>query len=121
VPLLEEVHERLSGVVIECLPYAEFIARYDRAGALFYLDPPYWGSESDYGRGVFERDDFERLAAILAGLKGRFLLSLGDRPELRRLFARFAIERVRSTYTLAGGTGAKVVSELLISGPSEEP
>lgn len=40
VPLLEDVHERLAGVLIERLPYAECIRRYDsRPGALFYCDP----------------------------------------------------------------------------------
>ena len=39
-PLLEEVHERMAGVVIECLAWAEFIDRWDRKGMLFYLDPP---------------------------------------------------------------------------------
>lgn len=43
---------RLAGVIIENLPYGEFIARYDGPGVLFYLDPPYWGSEGDYGRGA---------------------------------------------------------------------
>jgi hypothetical protein len=41
-PLLEEVHERLAGVVIERLPYGELIRRYDRPETLFYLYPPYW-------------------------------------------------------------------------------
>lgn len=40
-PVLEEAHERLAGVWIECLPYAEFIRRWDRPGTLFYCDPPY--------------------------------------------------------------------------------
>jgi DNA adenine methylase len=31
-PMLAEIHERLQSVVIERLPYAEFIRRYDRAG-----------------------------------------------------------------------------------------
>ena len=30
--ILEEVHSRLARVVIECLPYEEFITRYDRPG-----------------------------------------------------------------------------------------
>ncbi len=42
-PLLEDVHERLSGVTIENLDWLDFIERYDRPGVLFYLDPPYWG------------------------------------------------------------------------------
>ena len=49
--MLEAVHERLDGVVIECLPYAEFITRYDKLATLFYLDPPYWECENDYGKG----------------------------------------------------------------------
>lgn len=51
-PLLADVHERLAGVTIERLPYDEFIRRYDRAGMLFYLDPPYFGGENDYGKGI---------------------------------------------------------------------
>ncbi len=38
---LLEIHERLAGVVIECLPWPEFLARYD-SPTLFHLDPPYW-------------------------------------------------------------------------------
>ena len=51
--MLGAVHERLSGVIIECLPYVEFVSRYARSGTLFYLDPPYWGCEGDYGKVVF--------------------------------------------------------------------
>ncbi|MFL9829182.1 DNA adenine methylase, partial [Rhodoplanes sp. SY1] len=44
-PLLCEIHERLAGVTIESLPWAEFLRRYDSPKTLFYLDPPYFGSE----------------------------------------------------------------------------
>jgi hypothetical protein len=74
-PMLAEIHERLQSVVIERLPYAEFIRRYDRAGALFYLDPPYWACERDYGPDVFTREDFAALASQLATIKGKFLVS----------------------------------------------
>lgn len=115
--ILEDVHARLAGVVIECLPYAELLRRYDRPGTLFYLDPPYWGSEGDYGAGMFGREDFERLAEQLRGLQGRFLLSLNDRPEVRRLFAWAEIEAVQTTYSIAGGGRSEgKVGEVLISG-----
>ena len=118
LPLLEAAHERLAGVTIECLPWEAFVDRYDRKGALFFLDPPYWGSEDDYGKGQFPREQFERLADRLRGIKGRFLVSLNDVPEVRRLFRGCRIEPVRTTYTLAGGNrGADQARELLISGP----
>ncbi len=112
-PALEEIHERLAGVVIECLPFSDLIRRYDGPEVLFYLDPPYWGSEEDYGAGLFARSDFEGIAAQLAGIKGRFLLSLNDTPGVREVFAAFTIEEVRTTYQISGQP--KPAREVLIS------
>lgn len=114
VPMLEAVHERLSGVTIECLDWADFLARYDRTGTLFYLDPPYYGCEDDYGVGQFPRSDFEKMAAALAGLRGAFLLSLNDRPEVREIFAAFKIRDVKVRYHV-GAAGGKEFGEVLIS------
>jgi DNA adenine methylase len=117
--LLEDVHERLAGVVIERLPYAELLRRYDRPDTLFYLDPPYWGSEDDYGRHLFAAPDFEHLADLLAGLKGKFILSLNDVAEVRRLFARFPQTPVATSYSISKEPGARGrVGELLITHPS---
>jgi DNA adenine methylase len=115
-PALEAVHERLSGTTIECLPFDQLIRRYDRPGTLFYLDPPYFGSETDYGAELFGRDDFCRLADILAAVKGRFMMSLNDHPEVRRIFSGFRLEEVTTTYSI-GVTAAKRVPELIISPP----
>lgn len=115
-PELEELHERLAGVVIECLPFEAFIPRYDRPHTLFYLDPPYYGCERDYGPALFTRADFEQLAALLAGIQGRFLLSLNDTPEVREIFAAFALESVETTYTVRGGGKATRARELIITG-----
>lgn len=113
-PILEAVHERLSGVVIECLPYGEFIARYDRPGTLFYLDPPYAGSEDDYGKGVFAPGDFVTLATQLRSIAGGFILSINDTPTVRAAFDGFAMEAVKTTYSIASGP-AQTVGELIIS------
>lgn len=114
-PVLEEIHERMAGVVIESLPWDKFLPRWDRPGMLFYLDPPYWGNEDDYGAGVFSRDDFTALKEALRGLRGRFILSINDRPEVREVFKPFAMESVDCTYSVKGGKG-KAVKELIISG-----
>ena len=113
-PMLEDVHTRLSSVVIECLPYAEFIARYDKPETLFYLDPPYWNCEKDYGKDVFARSDFERLSKQLKKIKGRFIMSINDVPEIRKLFAFANIEAVGTNYSVGKGNGKKV-GELIIS------
>ena len=111
--LIAAAARRLDGVLIECLDWAAFLDRYDTPETLFYCDPPYWGHETDYGQGLFSREDFARLATRLTTLQGRFLLSLNDRPETRALFAGFAIDAVETTYTAARGRRA---TELLISG-----
>lgn len=101
-PLLEAAHERLAGVYVECLRWQDFLTRYDRPGALFFLDPPYWGVEDTYGAGMFERAEFDEMAARLAAIKGRFILTVNDRAELRRLFAFASIEGVRLEYRVSG-------------------
>lgn len=114
VPMLEEVHERLCGVDIERLPYADLVERYDTPGTLFFLDPPYFGNEDDYGAGVFSAADFERLSGLLEAIEGRFIMTINDTPEIRALFAGFAIEPVELNYRLSGKvTPAR---ELIISG-----
>ncbi len=85
------------------MPYQDFIARYDRPATLFYLDLPYWGLETLYGKGLFERGDYERLAGLLKDLRGRFIMALNDVPEVRQLFAGSRIEALETTYTIAGG------------------
>jgi DNA adenine methylase len=106
-PMLEDLHTRLAGVVIECLDYHAFITRYDAGGTLFYLDPPYWGSEDDYGKEMFAPSDFDRLADLLGGIKGRFVMSINDVPEIRARFARFHLLELSTTYTIGRQTAAR--------------
>ncbi len=113
-PDLEALHERLSAVTVTCMDYAAFIARVDRAGTFFYLDPPYWGCEDDYGKGLFEREDFVLLSGLLRTIKGRFLMSINDVPEIRETFAGFHIAEVSTTYTIGQKDRSKR-AELLIS------
>ncbi len=113
--LIRAAHGRLQGTHIECLDWAAFIPRYDRASTLFYLDPPYMGHEADYGRQVFGRGDFARLAEMLKGLKGRFILSINERPEIREMFAWAEIDVVETRYSV-NAKAARRVGELLISG-----
>ena len=115
-PMLEDMHSRMSGVVIECLDYAEFIRRYDGPATLFYLDPPYWGSENDYGKEMFAREEFVRMADQLGKIQGQFLMSINDVPAIREAFAAFNLTEVATTYTIAKqGESRGARAELLIS------
>lgn len=95
---LSEVHLRLVNVTVENLPWQEFLRRYDRPGTFFYLDPPYWKAP------VYEHNltlpDYRELAEALEGLKGKFILSINDRPEMRGVFRQFRLQQVRLNYSV---------------------
>ena len=117
--LLEKTHERLQRVQIECLPYEEILKRFDRASTLFYLDPPYFGRK--LYKFNFDEADFVVLEERLRGLEGKFVLSLNDVPEVRRIFHRFRFQEVELAYT-AQKTAGKRFRELLITNyPIQRP
>lgn len=112
---LEAVHERLAGVMIDCLDWRDFLTRWDRPETLFYVDPPYYGTERYY-RADFPRADHEALAALLRGLKGRFILTMNDSPETREIYGGLGVvESVDLTYTARGGKGAVRAREIIVS------
>jgi DNA adenine methylase len=111
---LSAVHLRLSRVYVENRPYDNIINRFDKPGTFFYCDPPYYGFEDYYGKGVFGRDDFQKLRDILNNIKGKFILSINDNEVIRKLYKGFNIEVVETTYMAGGANKKKRVKELLI-------
>lgn len=113
---LSAAHLRLAQVTIERQPYAKIIERLDRPTTLFYLDPPYFGCEDYYGKGLFSRDDFERLALQMSTIKGKCIVSLNDTPEVRAIFKGFRLIAAPTKWSLGVVQGAplKTISELLI-------
>lgn len=110
--VLHLAHERLLNVQLECLPYQQILKKYDRPFAFFYLDPPYFGLP--YYKFNFKEEDYEELAGLLTQLKGRFLLSLNDRPEVREIFKNFKIHGLEFAYSSQRKAG-KVYKEVLIT------
>ena len=113
---LAEVHERLAGVVLECLDFEAFIRRYDRPYTLFYVDPPYTGSEGYYGKSLFKPDDLLRLATVLKCIQGRFIASNADCPEVRSAFAGCEIREVGVNYSAGGRGSVKAAREVIVIG-----
>jgi DNA adenine methylase len=110
--LIRRTHERLQHVELECLPYQQILKKADRPSTFFYLDPPYFNRK--LYKFNFTDDDFVELARILKGLKGKFLLSLNDTPEVRKIFASFKIRSLQLAYSSQRVAG-KRYEELLIS------
>jgi DNA adenine methylase len=111
---LSAVHLRLSRVYVENRPYDNIINRFDKPDTFFYCDPPYYGFEDYYGKGLFGRDDFQKLRDILNNIKGKFILSINDNVAIRKLYKDFHIEVVETSYSAAGANKKKRVNELLI-------
>lgn len=110
---LSAAHIRLSRVIVECLPWQDCIRRYDRTHTLFFCDPPYWqvaGYDCPFGL-----EQYEQLAEILGTCNGRFLLTINDHPEMRRVFSGFEFKPLETTYTIgrSASSKAKIRRELV--------
>ncbi|MDD2468290.1 MAG: hypothetical protein PHI97_30285 [Desulfobulbus sp.] len=62
------------------------------------------------------QQDFYDLTEVLAGIKGRFLMTINDTPEIREIFERFTIEEFELKYSMSKkeGSRSQVRTELLI-------
>ncbi len=70
----EEYARRLETVQLEHADALYVIQSRDHEAAFFYCDPPYVGSNCGHYKGYTEAD-YEALLSLLAGIKGKFLLS----------------------------------------------
>jgi DNA adenine methylase len=71
---LSDIHKRLQNVTIEQLDFEKCIQKYDTPNTLFFIDPPYLGTEYYYTTD-FTIDDHKRLLQLLKNIKGKFVLT----------------------------------------------
>lgn len=117
-PHIYTVAGRLQGVVLENQDFERIILARDSEDTFFYADPPYFMTEDYYLGGNFGREDHERLANVLLGAHGLWLLSYNDCPEIISLYSKpgIYIERFTRLSNLAQKYEAgKKYPELLIS------
>lgn len=109
---LSQAHIRLARTVVEHLPWADCIARYDRPHTLFYCDPPYWGTE---GYGVdFGLEEYTRLAELARSIKGKMVVSVNDIPAMRKMFKGLAMMSLPIRYSVGGAGRSNAPSRELI-------
>lgn len=65
---------------------------------------------------MFDAGQFELMAEQLRGIGGKFILSLNDHPEVRRIFSGFAFRDEDVRWTLRGNRNAKIAKEVIITG-----
>ena len=65
---------RLQNVQIECCDALRIIKSRDTPDSFFYCDPPYVGADQGHYDG-YTQEDFDALLSLLAGIRGRFILS----------------------------------------------
>ena len=90
-PLIDMASRRLQKVIIENQDFEILIKHYDSPVSFFYCDPPYFATENYYKDVGFTAKDHIRLCETLAGIKGKFLVSYNDCPEIRELWDRDGI------------------------------
>lgn len=110
---LKKVQERLKNVLIEHKNFDNLIKTYNQENTLFYLDPPYVGTEKYY-KIPFTLEEHQRLADILKNIKGKFILSYNDVPLIRQLYDEFTIEPIIRKNFLSGNGDNKVPFKELI-------
>ena len=79
--------------------FCDLIKQFDSPDTLFYLDPPYSKSKSDYDLGGL---DFNEVYDCLENIKGKFILSYDKSDEIKKKFKKYKFKTIETVYELSG-------------------
>lgn len=110
---LDQYKDRLKDVKIYNVDFRELITKYDNESTFFYLDPPYSHCKKNWGyKNLLTTND---IYEAIKNIKGKFILSYDDSPEIRNIFKDFYIKEIKTKYSLSATINNRTVIELLIS------
>ena len=92
---LDEYKGLLKGVELLNQDYESVVKKYDGFDTFFFIDPPYENTNQSFGYAEGKNFNFERLAQVLAGIKGKFLMTINDSKRIRQLFKGFNIKPIK--------------------------
>lgn len=112
--------DRLRGVTIDNLDWAEVVDRYDGPDTLFYFDPPYVGP----GDGLYEHDgkfDHGRFVDRLSDIEGYWIVSYEDIPDPAPEYEHMAENGTKNAVRNGQDDTERVERLLLNYDPDETP
>lgn len=109
---IRELSHRLDRVTIENLDWEKCLTNYDRTETFFFIDPPYTHCGATLYDG-WQTSDVRRLATKLATLKGRWVVTLNDHPDIRKIFSGCQHKAIKRPLGI-GGKGEDY-AELIIN------
>jgi DNA adenine methylase len=90
--------EALKDVTITNDDFATVINRHkNNPDAFFYLDPPYFGPEMEKYYPDYVKPD--QIVNVLKGVKGKWMVSYNNVPDVRKAFKGYKIRTVKTTYS----------------------
>ena len=116
---LPQYQARLKNTKLYNEDWQKVVSQYDSPDTFFYFDPPYHATIRGY---KYSDDQLAGLADNLPTLKGKWLLSYDDHPDVRQAFKDYHILPVISRYTLLtkyDGKGTKGMQLLIANYPIE--
>ncbi|WP_245161272.1 DNA adenine methylase [Clostridium perfringens] len=112
--VLTEIKNRLRNTYVENLSFEKIIDKYDREGSFFFCDPPYFET-AGYGNTFGEKEHL-LLRDKLKNIKGKFLVTINDHPQVREWYKDFNIKEAKVMYSVSNQASArKEYGELIIT------
>ena len=112
--VLSDIKERLRNTYVENKSFEDIIKRYDRPHSFFFCDPPYFET-AGYGNAFGEREHL-LLRDTLSQIKGKFMVTINDHPQVREWYKDFNVEEVKVAYSVSKEQKArKEYAELIIT------
>jgi len=120
---LRTVAARFHEVTIECQPYYQVVDRYDNPDTVFYLDPPYYETNSDRDHYRVGGDiDHEQFVDQLRDRDGYWIVSYAELPPQLRDISK-TVETYTAMYSMSYDDERQEKTEHLAMNfdPSDEP
>ncbi len=89
--------EKLGKTQVMNADFCDAMTKHDGKNTFHYLDPPYWDTHERYR---LEKVHPSRVAGCASKMNGKVLVSYDDRPEVRKAFKGWKVEKHNTKYEM---------------------